>query len=80
MAQWIGDGELVGVRTKFILTLSNDVTLSTPGYKSAYFTPVSCCFFTVFLIIKYLLNTSIDVLEAFDYSGQRYNQYRIQCS
>ncbi|KAI8890534.1 hypothetical protein K501DRAFT_281821 [Backusella circina FSU 941] len=41
MAQWIGDGELVGVRTKVVLTLSNDVTLSTPGYNSAYFTNTS---------------------------------------
>ncbi|KAI7899220.1 uncharacterized protein BX663DRAFT_555088 [Cokeromyces recurvatus] len=37
MAQWEGDGELVGVRTKFMITASSDV-ISTPGYKSAYIT------------------------------------------
>jgi hypothetical protein len=37
MAQWVGDGELVGVRTKFLITLDDNV-VQTPGYKS-YFSP-----------------------------------------
>ncbi|KAI9481720.1 MAG: hypothetical protein EXX96DRAFT_618640 [Benjaminiella poitrasii] len=37
MAQWEGDGELVGVRTKFMLIASNDI-ISAPGYESAYIT------------------------------------------
>jgi hypothetical protein len=38
MAQWVGDGELVGVRTKFLITLDSIVP-QVPGYKSAYFSP-----------------------------------------
>lgn len=38
MAQWEGDGELVGVRTKFLITLDQEVP-ETVGYKSAYFSP-----------------------------------------
>lgn len=38
MAQWEGDGEVVGVRTKFMITKSDQI-ISTPGYNAAYFTP-----------------------------------------
>ncbi|KAL9539545.1 hypothetical protein MBANPS3_010199 [Mucor bainieri] len=38
MAQWEGDGEIVGVRTKFMLTMSDQV-ISTPSYHAAYFSP-----------------------------------------
>lgn len=40
MAQWEGDGELVGVRSKFIFTHSDSV-LHAPEYTSPYFTSVS---------------------------------------
>lgn len=36
MAQWVGDGELVGVRTKILFTLADNV-VETAGYKSSYF-------------------------------------------
>ncbi|KAI8081826.1 uncharacterized protein B0P05DRAFT_538212 [Gilbertella persicaria] len=39
MAQWEGDGELVGVRTKFMLTVSDDV-IQPSDYASSYVTPV----------------------------------------
>ncbi|KAI8378758.1 hypothetical protein EDC96DRAFT_493081 [Choanephora cucurbitarum] len=39
MAQWEGDGELVGVRTKFMLTLADNVK-STDNYTPSYVTPV----------------------------------------
>jgi hypothetical protein len=38
MSQWVGDGELVGVRTKILLTLADNV-VQTPGYQSSYFSP-----------------------------------------
>ncbi|CEP15748.1 hypothetical protein [Parasitella parasitica] len=38
MAQWEGDGEVVGVRSKFMITKSDQITI-TPGYNAAYFTP-----------------------------------------
>ncbi|CAO3619662.1 unnamed protein product [Mucor hiemalis] len=38
MAQWVGDGELVGVRTKILFTLA-DTVVNTADYKSSYFTP-----------------------------------------
>lgn len=40
MAQWEGDGELVGVRTKFMLTLADNVK-SSDNYTPSYVTPVS---------------------------------------
>lgn len=39
MSQWVGDGEVVGVRTKFHISIADNV-ISTPGYKSSYFSPV----------------------------------------
>ncbi|KAI8967548.1 hypothetical protein BDF20DRAFT_221908 [Mycotypha africana] len=38
MAQWEGDGEVVGVRSKFIITKSNQIH-PTPKYYPTYFTP-----------------------------------------
>ncbi|KAI8636377.1 hypothetical protein BD408DRAFT_426255 [Parasitella parasitica] len=38
MAQWEGDGETVGVRSKFMITKSDQI-VATPGYSPAYFTP-----------------------------------------
>lgn len=38
MSQWIGDGEVVGVRTKLHISIA-DTVVSTPNYKTAYFSP-----------------------------------------
>lgn len=39
MAQWEGDGELVGVRTKMLFTASESIS-TVPEYQSSYFTEV----------------------------------------
>jgi hypothetical protein len=39
MAQWEGDGELVGVRTKMLFTASESIS-TIPEYQSSYFTEV----------------------------------------
>lgn len=38
MAQWEGDGEIVGVRTKFMFTKPDQI-ISTSGYHATYFSP-----------------------------------------
>lgn len=39
MAQWEGDGELVGVRTKMLFTASESIS-TVPEYQPSYFTEV----------------------------------------
>jgi hypothetical protein len=38
MSQWVGDGENVGVRTKFLVTVADNI-VPTAGYSSAYISP-----------------------------------------
>ncbi|KAG2198961.1 hypothetical protein INT47_013145, partial [Mucor saturninus] len=38
MSQWVGDGEVVGVRTKLHISIADSI-VSTPNYKTSYFSP-----------------------------------------
>lgn len=58
MAQWEGDGELVGVRSRIIFTHSDSV-IHAPEYTSPYFTSVGQIVRRVLLILMCI----IDILE-----------------
>jgi len=38
MSQWVGDGEVVGVRTKFHISIEDNI-VKTRDYKTSYFSP-----------------------------------------
>lgn len=57
MAQWEGDGELVGVRSRIIFTHSDNV-LHAPEYISPYFTSVGLIVNRVLILM-----CIIDILE-----------------